>query len=440
MLQHICHVAGISHTIIRNDKDVASILQDERIENDVEEYDMEDWNDELQDDCENDYIGEHDDYSEDDRSEHNNIPDCNHADDSIGHDTTIVLEEVQCNDYATTVELKDVEAVKPIYDNPIALENDIHLLDDSDQETVNTRVSHQWIIPRVDMISFQIVATEESNSMEDHLYHEKVFPSKVKLKRALSMLALKEHFEIRVKKSCHARLEIGCKEKARNFALHATKLLEGEYWRVQTLQKVHTCTVDSLQCGYQTASARLIDELFSTRLQGNYVTPLRPKEIMEEMNHMWGLQCLYGKAWYAKKYAESLVFGPLKESCQLLTSYFHMLERENPGTITVVVADGEQRLKYYFWTFRSCIGGFSAVMLLVVAINAIHLKGRFKGILFVMHLGIKNAVEKMYNDARHSLCNYVKNKFKREDVATIFTLAANYDKLTNFNKHMNQLK
>ncbi|XP_017984329.1 PREDICTED: uncharacterized protein LOC108663624 [Theobroma cacao] len=214
------------------------------------------------------------------------------------------------------------------------------------------------------------------------------------------------------------------------------------------------CTVDGLQCGYPTVSARVIGELISSKVQGNCVTPLRPKEIMEEMNRKWGLQCLYGKAWQAKEYAESLVFCPPEESFQLLPSYFHILE---------------------------------------LAIDATHLKGKFKGILFVavckyaneqiyplafcighvedeeswswflkqlrrvigfsenemfifdQYLGIKNAVEKVYKDAHHGLCNYhlgknVKNKFKCEDVAAIFTMAANYYRVANFDRHMNQLK
>ncbi|XP_017978256.1 PREDICTED: uncharacterized protein LOC108662415 [Theobroma cacao] len=141
---------------------------------------------------------------------------------------------------------------------------------------------------------------------------------------------------------------------------------------------------------------------------------------MEEMNRNWGLQCLYGKAWQAKEYVESFVFGPPEKSFQLLPFYFHMLERENPDIVT-------------------------AVMRPVITIDATHLKGRFKGILFVAQLGIRNVVEKVYKDAHHGLCNYhlrknVKNRFKHEDVATIFTMAANFYRVTDFDRHMNQLK
>lgn len=61
------------------------------------------------------------------------------------------------------------------------------------------------------------------------------------------------------------------------------------------------------------------------------------------------------------------------------------------------------------------------------------------------HLGIENAVEKVYQDAHHGLCNYhlggnVKNKFKCEDVVVIFTFTANCYKFVNFDRHMNKLK
>ncbi|EOY16581.1 Uncharacterized protein TCM_035390 [Theobroma cacao] len=261
-----------------------------------------DLNDEMDDDCEDDYIGRHDDCSEEDRGEDNEIRDYNHVDGSTEHATTVVLEDVQCNDHAIIVILEDVECDDLIYDNPISGDNGIRSLDDSDHERVNAGVSSQWIIQGACMIFFQTVEIED-------------------------MLALKEHFEIRVKRSCHTHIEVACKDKACKFTVCATKLLEGDYCK--------------FAC--------------STRLQGNNVTPLRPKEIMEEMNRKWGLQYLYGKAWRGNEHVESLVFSHSEELFQLLPLYFHMLECRK------------------FW----------AIIWLMVVIDATHLKGRFKGILFV---------------------------------------------------------
>ncbi|EOY08872.1 Uncharacterized protein TCM_024147 [Theobroma cacao] len=68
-----------------------------------------DKNDEMDDDCEDDYVGKRDNYSKEDKGEDNDIPDCNQVDSSTNHATTIVL--------------KDVEYDDPIYDNPSVGDN-----------------------------------------------------------------------------------------------------------------------------------------------------------------------------------------------------------------------------------------------------------------------------------------------------------------------------
>ncbi|EOY32502.1 Uncharacterized protein TCM_040459 [Theobroma cacao] len=255
--------------------------------------------------------------------------------------------------------------------------------DDSDQEKGNAGISRTWVIAGVERFSFQTITIEESTCAEDRLYKGRMFSSKAELKQALNMLVIIEKFAIRVKRSCKARYEVGCKDKACKFSVRAMKLPDrGEYWQVRTFHKVHTCTVDGLQRWFPTTSAKMIGELMSHKLRANGVA-LRPKDIICEMRVQWGLECLYGKVWQAKEYAERLVFSPLEESFQLLPSYFYMLEQEIPGTVTVMATDEEERFKYCFWSYGACIRGFSDVMHPTVAIDATHLKGRFNGVLFV---------------------------------------------------------
>ncbi|XP_017979855.1 PREDICTED: uncharacterized protein LOC108662786 [Theobroma cacao] len=139
------------------------------------------------------------------------------------------------------------------------------------------------------------------------------------------------------------------------------------------------------------------------------------------------------------------------------------------------------------------VGGVDGCYTFTVAIDATHLKGRFKGILFVavckdvnecvcpiafgighvedenswmwflsklrdavgclentmfifdQHLNIKKVIQNAYPEAHHGLCEYhlkknFKNKFKRDDVSMIFTLARDCYKVFDFNRHINQLK
>ncbi|EOY03550.1 Uncharacterized protein TCM_018663 [Theobroma cacao] len=59
-------------------------------------------NDYVKDDTTNlnddNYVGGQDDYLEEDRGDNNDIPDCNHVYGGTEHATTIVLEDVQCDD------------------------------------------------------------------------------------------------------------------------------------------------------------------------------------------------------------------------------------------------------------------------------------------------------------------------------------------------------
>ncbi|EOY08200.1 Uncharacterized protein TCM_022540 [Theobroma cacao] len=50
----------------------------------------------------------------------------------------------------------------------------------------------------------------------------------------------------------------------------------------------------------QSTSAKIIGEIMSHKFQANGVA-LRPKDIISEMRIQWGLECLYGKAWQAKE-------------------------------------------------------------------------------------------------------------------------------------------
>ncbi|EOY12401.1 Uncharacterized protein TCM_030916 [Theobroma cacao] len=325
---------------------------------------------------------------------------------------------------------------------------------DSDIPICNNVEGKTEPVGGAERFSFQTITTKESTCAEDRLYKGKMFSSKAELKRALNMLVIKEKFAIRVKMSCKARYEVGCKDKACKFSVRATKLLDiGEYWQVRTFHKVHTCTVDGLQGRFSTTSAKMIGELMSHKLQANGVA-LRPKDIICEMRVQWGLECLY---------------------------------------VTVVATNEEERFKYCFWSYGACIRGFKDVMRPTVAIDATHLKGKFKGVLFVavskdankcvypvalgidhvkdedswtwflsklrdavgcpentmfisdQHLDIKKAIQNAYPEAHHGLCGYhlkknFKNKFKRDDVCMLFTLVRDCYKVADFNRHMNQLQ
>ncbi|KAK3227208.1 hypothetical protein Dsin_007070 [Dipteronia sinensis] len=213
---------------------------------------------------------------------------------------------------------------------------------------------------------------------------------------------------------------------------------------------------------------------------------------MTEMQVHYGLHIQYTKAWLAKDHAESIVFGSAAESFQRIPSYLYMFERKNPSTVTDFELDDDGRFKFFFFSYGACIRGFRSSIRPVIAIDDTHLKGRFRGILFVaacldgneqvyplafgivhkenrkswtwflrrvrkcidcptncmfisdQHKGIKKAMRIVYPDAPHSLCVFhlnmnLKNTFKRKDVTGIFKCAYKIYRESEFNEEMSEL-
>ena len=60
-----------------------------------------------------------------------------------------------------------------------------------------------------------------------------------------------------------------------------------------------------------------------------------------------------------------------------------MLEQLNPGTVTKLQIDEDNRFEICFMAFGACIFGFRTCCRFAIAINRTHLKGKYKGILFI---------------------------------------------------------
>ena len=71
-----------------------------------------------------------------------------------------------------------------------------------------------------------------------------------------------------------------------------------------------------------------------------------------------------------------------------------MLEKENPGTVTKLLMDEENRFEYVFMSLDSSIIGFKECCRPVIVIDGTHLKGKFRDILFVT--AAKDGNEQIY--------------------------------------------
>ena len=71
-----------------------------------------------------------------------------------------------------------------------------------------------------------------------------------------------------------------------------------------------------------------------------------------------------------------------------------MLEKENPGTVTKLLMDEKNRFEYAFMSLGPSITGFKECCRPVIVIDGTHLKGKFRGVLFVA--AAKDGNEQIY--------------------------------------------
>ncbi|KAH9724844.1 ADP-ribosyl cyclase/cyclic ADP-ribose hydrolase [Citrus sinensis] len=89
------------------------------------------------------------------------------------------------------------------------------------------------------------------------------------------------------------------------------------------------------------------------------------------------------KAYRAREVGLEIVRGNPAESYNLLPKYSHVLTTANEGTVTHLEQDGDGNFLYYFVALGSSIKGFMQYIRPVIAVDGTHLKGLYRGSMFV---------------------------------------------------------
>ncbi|KAL5568497.1 hypothetical protein UlMin_025072 [Ulmus minor] len=100
------------------------------------------------------------------------------------------------------------------------------------------------------------------------------------------------------------------------------------------------------------------------------------------MKRKFGVDISYSVAWRGRECAyDNLRLGTPEQSYKLLPGYLHMLMDTNPGSVVNLEVSNGNRFQYLFIAFAASIHGFSYCRP-VISIDATHLKGKYRGVLF----------------------------------------------------------
>ncbi|KAL5543574.1 hypothetical protein UlMin_007358 [Ulmus minor] len=202
--------------------------------------------------------------------------------------------------------------------------------------------------------------------IEEH----RIFRSKKELMMCLSITSMREKFQYKVFKSKPSFVVVRCVHTSCSWRVRANKLVESEYWMVTKYEKKHTCPTDFKPVRRRQATSWVVGECVKRRLI-NPGRVYRPRDVMDDMKRKFGVDISYYVAWRGRECAyDNLRLGTPEQSYKLLPGYLHMLMDTNPGSF-----------QYLFIAFAASIHGFSYYRP-VISIDATHLKGKYRGVLF----------------------------------------------------------
>ncbi|KAH9670064.1 UDP-N-acetylglucosamine transporter ROCK1 [Citrus sinensis] len=148
------------------------------------------------------------------------------------------------------------------------------------------------------------------------------------------------------------------------------------------IDNVHTCHNEVLVYGRHQVRSRVVGYIIAEK----YIQDKRiytPNDIRADMQQEYGVQLTYQQAYRAREVGLEIVRGNPAESYNLLPKYSHLLTTANEGTVTHLEQDGDGNFLYYFVALGSSIKGFMQYIRPVIAVDSTHLKGLYRGSMFV---------------------------------------------------------
>ncbi|XP_044461881.1 uncharacterized protein LOC123193152 [Mangifera indica] len=116
---------------------------------------------------------------------------------------------------------------------------------------------------------------------------------------------------------------------------------------------------------------------------GKFKVTDQPKEIITDMTDRFQIDISYAQAWRVKNWALNEIKGSPEESFRLLPIFCYNLQQRNPGTITEIETDSDNRFQFVFISLGCSIRAFRQYFYPVICIDGVFLKGQYWGTLFI---------------------------------------------------------
>ncbi|XP_024043035.1 uncharacterized protein LOC112099797 [Citrus clementina] len=310
-------------------------------------------------------------------------------------DNGVTLEDVGATVFPITMSLE--QRYSPYHNNDFRDNDDFHHETEGDnacaEPSNNTRGTHfnndgdDGGAGPSNVPSFQHDDECEDNTPvnnRDDISVGKLFAEKNEFILQLRKVAFRDKFDFKIARSTTTRFEAHCCSESCKWRIRATRCSNEQNvpWVVKRIDNVHTCHNEVLVDGRHQVRSRVVGHIIAEK----YIQDKRiytPNDIRADMQQEYGVQLTYQQAYRAREVGLEIVRGNPAESYNLLPKYSHVLTTANEGTVTHLEQDGDGNFLYYFVALGSSIKGFMQYIRPVIAVDGTHLKGLYRGSMFV---------------------------------------------------------
>jgi hypothetical protein len=214
------------------------------------------------------------------------------------------------------------------------------------------------------------------------------FPTMRDCRNALATYCIKGEYDFIIDKSLPKRYTMHCWFERCKWRMHASTMRNSTIVRVKVNPFPHTCPSAERKVAQRAAKSRWCCDAVLQWVTEN--PSIGPAALTKKIHEKHNIQVPYMRVFYGKQMALDKIYGPWKESFQLLYSFKSEVEKACPGSVVqidkhkvVYNMKGKTMEKECFWrvfvSFKACWKGFLVGCRPYLAVDATVLTGKFTG-------------------------------------------------------------
>ena len=173
--------------------------------------------------------------------------------------------------------------------------------------------------------------------------------------------ALLEGFQFKPRKTDKFRYDVVCKVEDCEWKIISSRARDSMKWVVGKVNDIHTCDRTELFPDHRNATAKLLGHLLVPKM-GDPSRVYKPKDIVNDISLTYNIDVSYKKAWGGRNVALETLSGCPKNSFSQLPYFCYNLKLKNPGWVTHIETDDEDRFEMVFIAFGVAVKFFDHII------------------------------------------------------------------------------